>query len=291
VTARRADLGVRRRTRERSTCGFEKGLQMNSAIAQSDHILRLTETEIGSLLSTTSGMVVVEVATEWCFPCRLLRPVMRKLATEFASRMMLVVLDGDPSKLFNRVHHVDTFPQLFFFESGQLVGREVGFQGVDEIRAAIEKRLNVAGAETRSEAELSFCNDHAQATARLEEIMKPVSDALEPAISAIAPMMEAFEAALIEELVAGGLSQSEVVSRRKAERDRLYAPFEDKIAALRLAQNEALGVYEELMNEAVEKFETTSQLAGPTSPGIAFGCPPVQSFCLATVPNRDKAKS
>jgi thioredoxin 1 len=271
---------------------LRKGLEMNSTIAQQgDHVLRLTDIEIGSLLSTTSGMVVVQVTTEWCLPCRLLRPLMRKLAMEFASRMMLVELDGDSAQLFKRVHHVDTFPHLYFFERGQLVGREVGFRGADEIRAAVEKRLNVTGAESPTEAELSFREAFAQATARLEEIMKPVSVALEPHIAAIAPIIEAFQAALIEEVAAGRISQLEIDARRKAEQDRLCASFQDEIAALRAAQHEALVAYDELMSEALEHFATAGQLSKPPLSTIALSCRAPLPFCSSAVLNRHELKS
>jgi thioredoxin 1 len=248
----------------------------------------LRDAEIGPLLLTTPSLVVVEVTTEWCIPCRLLRPVMRKLAMEFASRMIVVELDGDTATSFKQANGVDTFPQLLFFRNGELVGREVGFGGPDEIRAAVNKRLDVMAAGTRSAAELSFCNAHACATARLEEIIKPASDDLEPEINAIAPVMEAFEAALTEDLAAGRMSQQQVEIRRKAELGRLYAGFEDKIVALRVAQNEALAAYERSMREAVEHFAAASEALKDLSSAVPLNCRPDQPFCRGATPGGSK---
>ena len=68
------------------------------------HSIRLTDAEIPWFLSAARGATIVQATTEGCVPCRLLRPIMEKLAAEFAGRLVVVELEQGAEQ-FHRAFH------------------------------------------------------------------------------------------------------------------------------------------------------------------------------------------
>lgn len=79
-------------------------------------------------------------------------------------------------------------------------------------------------------------------------------EVLRPHIEAITPAFEAAISTIRDELEVGRIGRKEANVRRNSERNRFYAPFADKIRALREAQDLALAAYEEIINEATDRF-------------------------------------
>lgn len=73
--------------------------------------------------------VVVDFWAAWCGPCRLLGPVIEKLAVEFDGKFLLVKANTDEVPRWANEFNVDSIPILFAVKGGQVVNY---FQGVQE---------------------------------------------------------------------------------------------------------------------------------------------------------------
>lgn len=234
---------------------------------EAGQLLRLSDGEILPFIAATSGAVVVEVSTEWCLPCRWLRAIVRKLALEFCDRMSVVELDGNSADQFKRRYDVTSFPRMFFFRNGQFVQRHIGFNGKPEdIRRIFAEFVGVPTED--SAAELAFRSACARANDTFTAIVTPASEALEPYITAVTPALDAFEVDLQKQLTSGLITSEQASQKRAAKYQRVYAPFQDKIDALRAAQNEAILAYEAQMRQAVERY---SQMQVPAAAGDLVG--------------------
>jgi thiol-disulfide isomerase/thioredoxin len=215
--------------------------------------LLLSDAAMTAFLVASTGTVMVEVSTQDCVPCRLLKPIVRKLAAEFAGRLAVITVDETVAG-FNRTYRIDRFPQLLFFVNGRYHCRQTGFNGAARARRKVLDVLGIAPATKPSPRELTFRKACARAKARIDTIMAPASAALEPHMVSAAPAAETFETAIKNDLAAGRIDAEQANIRRRAEYARLYAPFQDKIAALRVSQTEALAIYEAMMSKAVQEF-------------------------------------
>lgn len=198
--------------------------------------IRLADADVPAFLATTACPVLIDVAAEWCPPCQLLRPIIHKLAAEFAGAIVVVELDGDTADAFKQTYDVDCFPHLLFFKSGSLVQRKIGYDGADAIRETVAKFLGVAIDGEPSAAELAFRDACAQANARREEIIAPARQALEPHLGATKPETEALETNLAQELEAGRINEAEAEQLREDGYNRIYAPFQGEIEVFQKAQ-------------------------------------------------------
>ena len=71
-------------------------------------------------------MVVVDFWAPWCGPCRVLGPVIDRLAERYEGRVTFAKLNVDENPDTPLSFRVQSIPALLFFRNGQLVDRTVG---------------------------------------------------------------------------------------------------------------------------------------------------------------------
>jgi thioredoxin-like negative regulator of GroEL len=217
-------------------------------------IVKWTMSDLDTVIAATSGLVIVEVSFADCAPCKLLRPVMQKLALQLADRLRVIEIDAADAEEFAAAHDVRSAPQLLCFRDGALIHRERGFKGFSHINQLV---TGLVGAERieATPADNAFARAFTSADAAIDSIMSPPSEALAPHIEEIQPALEALDARLH-----AGIERGEIVGGKAAnefrarEIRRLYEPFQDKVNALQAAQAKAFADFEQNMVRAVDEY-------------------------------------
>ncbi len=89
--------------------------------------------------------VVVEFSADWCPPCRMLAPVLDRLAGEYAGRVTFGEVDVDVNQEIAIRYGVMAMPTLGLFRNGKMIDRMVGYPGsAAPIRAWIDKNVPAA---------------------------------------------------------------------------------------------------------------------------------------------------
>lgn len=70
--------------------------------------------------------VLVDIYATWCPPCKLIAPVLERLAEEYAGQVKLVKVDVDDEFPLAERYQVGGVPTLILFREGQIVDRMVG---------------------------------------------------------------------------------------------------------------------------------------------------------------------
>jgi len=91
--------------------------------------------------------VVIDFWATWCGPCRMLGPVLEKLAREYAGRFLLAKVNTDAESELALQFGVRSIPAVFAVRDGRAVDGFVGVQPEAMIRAWID-RLVPSPAET-----------------------------------------------------------------------------------------------------------------------------------------------
>jgi thioredoxin 2 len=85
--------------------------------------------------------VVVDFWAAWCGPCRMVSPLLERLARDHAGRMKLVKLDVDAAPDIAARYGVQGIPMLLVMQDGQEVDRLVGATPEPQLRQWIEPHL------------------------------------------------------------------------------------------------------------------------------------------------------
>ncbi|HDM10034.1 MAG: thiol reductase thioredoxin [Deltaproteobacteria bacterium] len=100
--------------------------------------------------SIGQGVVLVNFHAPWCAPCRLLEPIIDKIASTFKDRVFIHGLNVDEHEdlaLNLEIHHV---PTLIIFKEGREVERIIGLQEEIVLSEALNRALEGSAATSDS---------------------------------------------------------------------------------------------------------------------------------------------
>ncbi|MSQ41849.1 MAG: thioredoxin [Dehalococcoidia bacterium] len=85
--------------------------------------------------------VVVDFWAPWCGPCRLIGPILERLATEYAGRVRLVKINVDDSPAVAGRFNIHSIPEVMAFRDGRAVSQFTGAVPEPQARAFFEALL------------------------------------------------------------------------------------------------------------------------------------------------------
>jgi thioredoxin 1 len=93
---------------------------------------------------SSSQPVLVDFWAPWCGPCKMLSPVVEKVAAANEGRVKFVKLNTDEHPNIGGQYGIQGIPCLILFKGGQAVDRIVGFVPERMITAMLAKHLAAA---------------------------------------------------------------------------------------------------------------------------------------------------
>ena len=113
----------------------------------------LEEFETKVIAPSQNVPVVVDFWAPWCEPCKILKPLLEKLAEEYAGRFLLAMVNADENPEISQHFGVRSIPSVKVLFQGQLVDEFTGALPESEIRAFLDRfALPPVGGNLREEA-------------------------------------------------------------------------------------------------------------------------------------------
>ena len=85
--------------------------------------------------------VLVDFWAAWCGPCRMVSPVLDKIARERPGRIKLVKVDVDKSPGLSRRFDVQAIPTLMVMVDGKVAARQAGAAPAEVLRSWLDGAL------------------------------------------------------------------------------------------------------------------------------------------------------
>ncbi len=85
--------------------------------------------------------VFVDFYADWCGPCKMMSPVIDKLAEEYAGRIKVGKVNVDDDSELAVRYGIMSIPNMVFFKNGEVVDRVVGAIPKPQMQAKFEKNL------------------------------------------------------------------------------------------------------------------------------------------------------
>jgi thioredoxin 1 len=82
-----------------------------------------------------SGPVVIDFWAEWCGPCRMLTPIVERVAEKLGDRLKVVKCNVDENPEIAARYGVKAIPNLIFFNRGQVVEQAIGVMSEAQLMA------------------------------------------------------------------------------------------------------------------------------------------------------------
>ncbi len=87
--------------------------------------------------------VLVDFWAEWCGPCRMVGPIVEKLAQDYSGRLKVGKINVDENSETPAQYGVQGIPTIIFFKGGEEKKRIVGYQPEEKLKTAVDCVLTV----------------------------------------------------------------------------------------------------------------------------------------------------
>ncbi len=104
-------------------------------------MLQVNQNNFQAEVLQSSSPVLVDFWAPWCGPCRMVAPVVDKIAQTYSGRLKVVKLNTDDSPSLAGQYEVSGIPALILFKSGAPVDRIVGYVPEKQLANMVEKHL------------------------------------------------------------------------------------------------------------------------------------------------------
>ncbi len=84
---------------------------------------------------------VVDFWAEWCAPCRVMHPVIERLAIKYAGKVAFGKVNVDESQVAASKYGIFSIPTFMIFKSGQIIDKVVGAVGEQGLEKVFVKHL------------------------------------------------------------------------------------------------------------------------------------------------------
>lgn len=88
-----------------------------------------------------SKVVVVDCWADWCSPCKMIAPIIDKLAEEYSGRVLFAKLNVDENPKTASKYGIMSIPTLLVFKSSKLVDTIVGSVPKHHIETIMKKHV------------------------------------------------------------------------------------------------------------------------------------------------------
>ncbi|MBI2040052.1 thioredoxin [Candidatus Microgenomates bacterium] len=106
-----------------------------------NNTLHLTDQNFKEEVLNSDLPVMVDYWTSWCFPCRIVGPIIEELAEEFSSKLKVGKLNVDENPQTAASFGIMSIPTIIIFKDGKQVKVMVGAQSKDYFKQQINQIL------------------------------------------------------------------------------------------------------------------------------------------------------
>lgn len=114
-------------------CGKPSALDESTA-----NVKHITQGEFADEVTSCTNAVVADFYATWCGPCRMLSPMLDKLAGGYPDRIKFVKINVDESPGLAQNFQVQAIPTLIFFKDGKVTDRITGLPDELVLKAKLD---------------------------------------------------------------------------------------------------------------------------------------------------------
>lgn len=100
----------------------------------------LTESSFDAAISA-APLALVDFWATWCGPCKIVGPVVEKLADDYDGRVLVGKVEADSETALSERYEISSIPTLIFFKNGAEIERRVGVVPEAALREILDANL------------------------------------------------------------------------------------------------------------------------------------------------------
>ncbi len=105
--------------------------------------IHVTDAAFEKTVLQSAVPVIVDFWAPWCGPCKMVAPILDKIAKENAGKLLVAKVNTDEDSEWASKYGVQGIPTLLFVAGGKVIHRQVGALPEPMLRTAVAQFLEV----------------------------------------------------------------------------------------------------------------------------------------------------
>lgn len=123
--------------------GAAAPMEQDEQTPANDKTVTVTDASFQKLVLESPLPVLVDFWADWCGPCKMVAPILDKLAAEFAGKVRIAKVDVDSNPILSQQFRIQSIPSLMFVKGGKIVGMSAGAAPEPALRDAINQLISL----------------------------------------------------------------------------------------------------------------------------------------------------
>jgi thioredoxin 1 len=107
--------------------------------------INVTDTAFEKAVLQSPTPVIVDFWAPWCGPCKMVGPILEKLAREYEGKIIVAKVNTDENPEWAQKYGVQGIPTMLFIAKGKVLHQQVGAMPEPMLRNMLTQFLEVAG--------------------------------------------------------------------------------------------------------------------------------------------------
>ena len=103
--------------------------------------VEVTDATFESEVLKSDMPVLADFWAEWCNPCKMIAPLIDKVAADYEGKLKVVKIDVDASNQTASSLGIRSIPTLMIFKGGQAVDQVIGVVAETQLKQVVDKTL------------------------------------------------------------------------------------------------------------------------------------------------------
>lgn len=103
--------------------------------------IEITDANFEELVINSGKPALIDFGAEWCPPCKLIAPLVDKLAQEYEGKAVVGKVDVDNNPNISVRFGVRNLPTVLYIKNGQVVDKQVGSTSKTVLASKLEAQL------------------------------------------------------------------------------------------------------------------------------------------------------
>jgi thioredoxin 1 len=108
-----------------------------------DSPLHVTDAAFEKTVLQSTLPVIVDFWAPWCGPCRMVAPMLDKIAKEFAGKLVVAKVNTDEDSDYAQRYGVQGIPTMLFVSQGKVIHTQVGAVPEGVLREIVSQFITV----------------------------------------------------------------------------------------------------------------------------------------------------
>ena len=109
-----------------------------------DEPINVTDEAFEKTVIDSEMPVIVDFWAPWCGPCKMVGPILEKIAKEFAGKVIVAKVNTDNDSEWANKYGVQGIPTMLFMANGKVIHQQVGALPEPMLRTVLDQFLSVA---------------------------------------------------------------------------------------------------------------------------------------------------